>query len=182
MTKGKAPGAVCRGVLTWLIPAYFLVGCGTASQPKQAISVVTTTEFTSETEAEPTPPEAPRLVDQSPAVAIDEKRSIFFSLGSSTISQQEKTKLLDVADRLKNDRKVLVRLIGYAKDNGSRSFDLAVADARVASVGSALKALGVKPHQIVKNVTGGEKIPRTCRSAECRRKMRRVELVVSAAP
>ena len=81
---------------------------------------ITTTEFTSETEAEPTPPEAPRLLTRALPSQLMKKEHLF-SLGSNTISQQEKTKLLDVADRLKNDRKVLVRLIGYAKDNGSRS-------------------------------------------------------------
>ena len=72
-----------------------------------------------------------------------------------------------------------VDLTGHANDNGSPSYNLAVADARIQSVSASLKKLGVRPQQIKKSVIGGEKTPSICRSQDCRRKMRRVELIIS---
>lgn len=110
---------------------------------------------------------------------IDESSSVFFALGSSTVTPSEKGKLTLAAQRLKDDRELDITLIGHTDDNGSRSLNVAVADARVASVSAALKRLGVRTQQIKKKVSGSEKSSGVCRSEACRQKMRRVELVIS---
>ncbi len=106
---------------------------------------------------------------------------MFFALGSKTISARGKEKLRQVAMRLKHDENATVTLQGYANDNGSSSFNLAVADSRVGAVATYLRKLGAKPLQIKRKVIGGEKTPVNCRSSECRRLMRRVELIVSSS-
>ena len=119
--------------------------------------------------------------EQSAVVDVDEKYSIFFPLGSSTARWSEQEKLQTLAQKLKEDRGLSVTLVGHANDNGSRSFNLAVADARVESVSVALKKLGVKTQQIKKKIVGSEDLPRDCRSASCRQKMRRVDLFVATS-
>lgn len=181
MTEESTPGGLRYSVLALFIPVFFMVGCGSIAESQQSIPVVAMPEPPLDAKVEPKSPETTSLAEKSPSVVIDEKSSIFFSLGSSSISPLEKNKLRDVANLLKNDKAMRVTLIGYSNDNGSSSFNIAVADARVESVGTVLKKLGVKPHQIKKNVIGGEKVPSVWRSAEYRRKMRRVELVISTA-
>lgn len=172
-------GKVRNGVLAMFVPVVFVAGCSTTAEFRQSTPAVAMPEASPTTTVEPKQADTGSQVEQSPG-AMDEKHCIFFSPGSSSIGTQEKYKLRDIAAQLKSDRAMRVTLIGYSNDNGSSSFNLAIADSRVESVGAALKQLGVKPHQIQKNVIGGEKTPSAKRSAEYRRKMRRVELVVSS--
>jgi outer membrane protein OmpA-like peptidoglycan-associated protein len=153
-------------------------GCGTTYQPERSIQQVAN-DASPEARGELPTTEIPSLAEQNPFAAVDEKNSIFFSQGSSALSPSEKDKIQRAASLLKDDKGLSVRLIGRANDNGSRSLNLAVADARVEAVASSLKRLGVKTSQIKKTVIGGEKPPNTCRSAECRQMMRRVEFVFS---
>lgn len=105
--------------------------------------------------------------------------SIYFAPGSSSISPAGRSKLKRLAQRLLADKRQVVTLIGHANDNGSASFNLAVADSRIGAVASALKKLGIAAHQIQRSVRGDEEVPADCRSSECRRAMRRVDLVFS---
>lgn len=102
---------------------------------------------------------------------------IFFSLGSSTVSNKEKYKIDSLARRLLNDKNLVATLIGHANDNGSSSFNLAVSDSRVMAVAKQLRKHGVQRSQIRKEALGSERTPKSCRSEECRLKSRRVEFV-----
>lgn len=132
-----------------------------------------------EAKAASQPAVAANIAEQNVIAEVDEQSSVFFSLGSSTVKQREREKIVIAAERAKGDRGLYLTLIGHANDNGSRAFNLAVADARVESVSAILKRLGIKVNQLKKVVSGGEKTPSVCRSDACRRKMRRVELVFS---
>ena len=54
-----------------------------------------------------------------------------------------------------------------------------VQERRAAEEFAALKKMGVAAYQFRKWIVGDEKVPANCRSAECRRSMRRVDLVFS---
>jgi OOP family OmpA-OmpF porin len=60
--------------------------------------------------------------------------SIYFAPGSSSISPAGRSKLKRLAQRLLADKRQVVTLIGHANDNGSASFNLAVADSRIGAV------------------------------------------------
>lgn len=164
-----------------LLTVFFMFGCSSTPQPERPAQIASVVEPLPEPKTEARKSETTIAAEQNAVADVDEKDSIFFSLGSSTINQGEAGKLRHFSTLLKSNKALHVTLIGEANDNGSSSFNLAVADARVESVVTALKKAGVKPHQIKKKVVGGEKIPSACRSAECRRKMRRVKLVMSTA-
>ena len=163
-----------------LFSVLLMSGCGSSPAVPAMAAQESFAEPRAEAEASPVE-EAPHVVEQSAAVEVDIENSIFFSLGSSTINHSEREKLNLLAHELKENADLSVVLIGHAYDNGSPSFNLAVADARVESVSAMLKRLGVKSRQIRKRVNGDEHIPLNCRALECRRKMRRVELIVSQA-
>lgn len=152
----------------------FLSGCSTTSQPERQVQQEPKLPALTEAKAEPPLINTP---EQKAVSEIDEKMCIFFVFGSSAIRRSEKFKLRDVASQLTEDHGLSVTLIGRANDNGSRSINLAVADARVEAVAAILRKLGVKAWQIKKNVIGGEKLSGNCVSTDCRRTMRRVELV-----
>lgn len=181
MTKEPASCGLRSTVLMLFLPMFFMFGCGSTSQPERPIQVVAMPERLPEAKTESQPPETTSVAEQNAVAEVDDKNSIFFSLGSSTINQRERDKLRHIAILLKSNKAMYVTLIGHASESGSSSFNLAVADARVESVGTVLKKTGVKRHQIKKKVIGSEKISGACQSQECRRKMRRVELIISTA-
>jgi OOP family OmpA-OmpF porin len=114
---------------------------------------------------------------ESEAREIREEESIFFPLGSSTVSSKEKYKIDSLARRLLDDKNLIATLIGHANDNGSPSFNLAVSDSRVMAVAEKLRKHGVQRSQIRKEAFGSERTPKSCRSEECRLRSRRVEFV-----
>lgn len=156
-----------------------LAGCGTTSQPERPVPQVLKLPVSPEKKTESSPIKGISQPEKKTEAEVDEKMSIFFTFGSSTVGHAEKLKLGDAASLLKEDGSLSVTLSGHANDNGSRSVNLAVADARVEAVAASLRKLGVKTRQIRKNVIGGEKPLNNCGAAECRQKMRRVELVFS---
>lgn len=108
---------------------------------------------------------------------INEEECVFFPLGSSTLSSKEKHKIDALAQRLLDDKNLVVMLIGHANDNGSSSFNLAVSDSRVMAVAEQFRKHGIQRSQIRKEALGSERTPKSCRSAECRQRSRRVEFV-----
>lgn len=118
----------------------------------------------------------PKAVEKSEGLPVNPEESVFFSPGSSAIASSERGKLKLLAGRLLNDRRQSVTLVGYAANQGSRSFNLAIADARIGAVANALKKQGVSTYQIRRQVGGAVKST-NCRSSECWRLLRRVDFV-----
>lgn len=181
MIKGLASQGLRISTMGLLLPMFLVFGCSSTSQPERPIQAASGTESLIETQRASQYSEKTATAEQKAVAEVDEKNSIFFSLGSSSINQQGRDKLQHIASLLKSNKGMSVTLNGYANDNGSSSFNLAVADARVERVSSVLKKSGVRTRQIKKRVIGGEKIPSACKSQECRRKMRRVELIIATA-
>jgi len=118
---------------------------------------------------------APTAANVDPS-AIKEG-NIFFEPGSTAVDVAEKAKLRRHADYLKAKRKETVTLIGHTSDAGSRSFNLATAEQRVTAVSKLLKSYGVSPRQIRPHSVIRDRIPDACKSPDCSRMARRVELV-----
>lgn len=119
---------------------------------------------------------------QAPAAAekrapLVEEDNIFFRTGATQIDPAERHKLQPHAQRLKADSKQLLTLVGHTDDQGSRSYNLAIAESRVDAVFQALRSLGVPARQLQRYPAGEEMAGTGCQSSECRRLMRRVELI-----
>ena len=156
----------------------FLVGCSIQPQQiqpgTQEVSVEQKVEDGRRTTTLGSNKESQSLPEELPMIA--EESAVFFSLGSATLSYKEKQKLEIIAERLVADRHLHVVLMGYANDNGSSSFNLAVSDNRVTTVATFLRKQGVHTGQIRVQALGGEKVATNCRSAKCRQQFRRVGL------
>lgn len=103
--------------------------------------------------------------------------SVFFPAGGTELDAASLKRLAALAERLKAMEEGIVTLHGYTDHLGSPSYNLAIAEQRVNAVATALRRNGIAATQIRRNAVGSERVPAACRSVQCRRLMRRVELV-----
>jgi len=109
--------------------------------------------------------------------AINVENSVFFPPSGTTVDQASRQRLLKHAARLKENPNLQVILAGHTDHLGSPSYNLAIAEQRINAVMDVLRAQRIPVTQIRRQVIGSEEVPVNCKSAECRRKMRRVELI-----
>ena len=122
---------------------------------------------------------APIGTEGQPVKAISEHNTVFFSLGSFSVGDEEKEKLRQHGAYLKANPRRTVTLVGNAEVQGSRSYSLADAEARLAAVSKWLRAYGASLGQIRRNLVDSVKRSATCRSTDCGPQSRRVELEFS---
>lgn len=168
------------------LSALLLSGCATFSEPMFDDS--TEQQGTAEPRASVTKVETAQSTQQAvsaanPVVeektlksAVDRENSVFFPPDGTTVDAEGRRKLVEHAARLKADPSLSVTLVGHTDDLGSPSYNLAIAEQRVNSVFSILRAQGVPVTQLRRYGMGSEAMGRACRSPECRALMRRVEL------
>lgn len=129
-------------------------------------------------QAEPAKPVANPLLDEKAAMAaVDTENSVFFHSSDSTLDAAGRQRVLEHAARLKADPDLAVTLVGHADHLGSRSYNLAIAEQRVNAVFAVLRSEGIPVTRIRREAVGSEQVSPACRSVQCRKLMRRVELV-----
>lgn len=180
MIKCSQPSALVLATVLTLV----LGACATQVRqnepPKQEQAVVSEAKGNLDS---PLPTGKPTRMDEHPdageeAPVITAENTVFFTLGSAALAYKDKRKLETIAERLVGDRTLHVSLLGYANDNGSTSFNLAVSDNRVVAVAAFLRKQGVHSEQIRVQALGSEKNPSNCRSSKCKQAFRRVDLVI----
>lgn len=179
MTKRSLKSALFAAITLPL-----LAGCASQFQQEQLHKQAPPVGSKAEIDHRTSPEEATAGITPKPEnvaeelPAITEERTVFFTRGSAALNYRERQKLEIIAERLAADRSLHVTLLGYANDNGSSSFNLAVSDNRVSAVAAFLRVRGVHGSQITARALGSEKVSLNCRSSNCRQKFRRVDLLV----
>lgn len=107
---------------------------------------------------------------------------VFFTRGATAVDAEGMNVLLQHAERLRGNARLVVTLIGYTDHLGSRSYNLAVAEQRVTAVAAALRSMNVPKSQIRRKSAGGEGGRTECKNEGCRADKRRVDLVYSELP
>lgn len=161
-----------RARLAALLSAALLVGCATpppAKAPEPAPAATSKAPVDKTPESEPGP-------DERPLAVRDEANNVYFELRSTLIDDTGKATLREHAERLKANPKQKVTLVGHMDDLGSRNYNLAITEERLAAVSSQLRALGVQARQIRRDRASGESDSPPCKNEACRALMRRVEL------
>lgn len=162
-----------RWLSGWLALAAVLAGCagappvevGSPGEPAVSVSPAPL----------PMPPAEVAEKEAPPPLAPAD--NVFFRAGATQLDAAEQSKLPAHARRLKDDPRQVLTLVGHTDDQGSRSYNLAIAEGRVEAVFRALRKMGVPARQLQRYPVGREKTRRGCTTAECRQTMRRVELV-----
>lgn len=119
----------------------------------------------------------PRVVEAPATTVLDPENNIFFKADEIQLDSEDNQKLQRHAQRLKDNPKLRVTLVGYADDQGSRSIQLAKAEQRLDAVFQSLRRMGVAVRQLKRYPVGREKTNPGCNAADCHNTMRRVELV-----
>lgn len=122
------------------------------------------------------PPAAQAVAEEVPANPVLEENNIYFRSGSTQVDAAGEQKLRLHASRLAENRKAVVTLIGLTDDQGSRSFNLVIAEQRIEAVARILRANGVLRNQLRFYARGNKAPDQACKTPACREKMRRVEL------
>ena len=161
-----------------LLAALILSGCASRGLPPAPVEPAAPRADAPAPAAEPAaPPVSPAVVAEKQVIAaVDGENSIFFASAATDVDEAGEHKLRLHAARLKEDSKLRVRLVGYTDNQGSRSYNIALAERRVKAVYDLLRKFGVSSLQLRHTSVGGEMANKSCRSAECRNLMRRVEL------
>ena len=176
-----------------VLAASGLAGCATApteptrTETGQAAAVVAEAPAQNAAvpaEAAPAPDVAASPAADPPAAPVelppvDEASNVFFASRSAWIDASGQQKLRDIADRLAGNRRATVLLIGHSDGQGSRSYNLAITEERLNTVGKLLRSYGVAAHQLRRNRVGSIRRTPDCNDEACWRLARRVELVVS---
>ena len=123
------------------------------------------------------PPVADKPSEAQIMAQVNLDNSVFFPAGGTELDAASLKRLSALAERLKAMEEGIVTLHGYTDHLGSPSYNLAIAEQRVNAVATALRRNGIAATQIRRNAVGSERVPAACRSVQCRRLMRRVELV-----
>jgi outer membrane protein OmpA-like peptidoglycan-associated protein len=145
-----------------------------ASRPASANSAPASKPGSSFTSPTDTPSAAP---PERAATFSHDRSTIYFPQRVTTVDRIGKEKLRLHAEHLKQNPKRAVVLTGHTDDQGSRSYNLIIAEERVEAVSKLLRAYGVPNRQILRKSVHRNKSPAGCVSTDCRQKMRRVELM-----
>ena len=179
-------GPSCRSLRSALglavCTVFAVLGLGGCSTPRPVAQPPANESQPVATPAIPVPSQdvAPVPVPKEEAeVLVPEENNIFFALRSVSISEAQKDKLRRHAARLKANRKNIVLLIGHSDGQGSRNYNVAITEERLAAVEQLLRSYGVSISQIRRNRSASVRSTKQCATDVCRQQMRRVELVFS---
>ncbi|RMH40376.1 MAG: OmpA family protein [Deltaproteobacteria bacterium] len=145
-------------------------------------------------------PECPQVVDQCPdqpaqtpdgcpkkyknvvvtKSKIELKQTIYFETGKATIKPVSFGLLDEVAQALKDNPTITVRIEGHTDSRGSRAYNLRLSDARAKAVRDYLIAKGIAPERMVAQGFGEDVPIADNRTAEGRAQNRRVEFVITS--
>lgn len=156
MTRTTAYGILIGGLLA-------LAGCNSASN-------LTTPDVTNATAA--------GFVDMKPGseeeFMLNVGRRIYFSQGSSIVSDEAKMTIVRQADWLKKNTKWLIKVQGHADDPGSEAANKSLSTKRAEAVMAALVAEGVQAKRMWTKGYGIERPVTDCDDITCKSQNRRV--------
>ncbi len=120
----------------------------------------------------------PVVSEKTLIAAVNPQHNVFFPSAGVALDSEGRSRLIELANRLKASPDLVVTLVGHSDDLGSPSYNLAIAEQRVNTVYAVLRSQRVPATQIRRYGVGNEQMDLACKSEECRKKMRRVELIV----
>ena len=160
-----------------LLVTLALAGCSTLPANRTEAPPAATTNLPPSTQSENKGTEPAELTSTgNPEPAAIEADNVYFQLRSTAVDEAGKQKLREHAERLKQNPKERVTLIGHMDDLGSRNYNLAITEERLMAVNRQLRSFGVPARQIRRSRAASESSSTPCRNEACRALMRRVEL------
>lgn len=172
----KAFAVTSRSVGFFCLLALSVSGCTSLQAPASSAQQASPVNESGALSAKSSAAEAPPASEEKPAATVSDDKVIYFPLRVAIVDDAGKQKLRQHAQYLKQNPKSFVMLLGYIDDEGSRSYNLAITEQRILAVRKLLRTYGAPMKQIRRK---SEKTQSKCASADCRQKMRKVELIFS---
>jgi len=175
-------GVVPRGLC--LVATLLLAACssvpGDISKNSPTADTASLTVTGNQIQSEDKKP--PQTASRSPAQATPEsadqasEQTIYFASGNAGLSEENREKLKQAAQYLKQNPKRLVTLMAFSDSLGSRTYTLAIMDKRLGIVAEALHDLGIAKTRIRKILISQKGPKRICATPDYRGEEQRVEL------
>ncbi len=133
-------------------------------------------------EGQPIPISNPDRTGWTPNAEILKAETVYFDFDQSAIKSGETSKIQHVADHLKKESSVAVRVEGNCDERGTEEYNRSLGEKRALAVREALVALGIAPDRI-DTVSYGEDKPAAEGHTEAAwSKNRRADFVVLTPP
>lgn len=169
------PGSAVSLVLCLVVAA-----CATPDTPRGPLGGTVSPPPAVPVPPRPAPVEEPDLRAQpaeGPLPDLNPKDNVYFAQGSTAIDDSGRETIRQHGERLKNNRRLVVTLIGHSTDRGSTEYKVALGQKRIDAVAEVLRSAGVASGQIRKqSVPSGKSARDRCASEACHQLDRRVEL------
>ncbi|MCL4557996.1 MAG: OmpA family protein [Deltaproteobacteria bacterium] len=134
----------------------------------------------------PPPPPAPVVTEKKPRVILEKAQkkiviteAIHFETGRATILEDSYSLLNEIAQVLKDNPTISVRVEGYTDNVGSARYNLRLSQARADSVMRYLVSQGISPDRVEARGFGMMEPIASNKTAEGRAKNRRVEFTIT---
>jgi len=115
--------------------------------------------------------------DEGPLPALNRRDNVYFSQGSAEIDTAGRETIRQHAERLKNNRQLIIMLVGHSTDRGSMEYKVALRQKRVDAVAEELRSAGAASGQVRKrSYPLDQPTVDRCATEACHQVDRRVEL------
>jgi OOP family OmpA-OmpF porin len=174
-----------KNVFMLLVAAAFAVGCATTEEPKPAPQPAPAPAPTPAPTPQPAPPPpapkpapAPKPKPKPVAEKITFAADVLFDFDKSVIKPEGKSKLDDLASKIKGINLEVVIAIGHADWVGTDEYNQKLSVRRAESVKAYLVSKGIEPNRVYTEGKGEKQPVADNKTREGRAKNRRTEIEV----
>jgi OmpA-OmpF porin, OOP family len=170
-----------KNLFSLLVAAAFAVACATTEEPKPAPKPQPVPTPAPKPEPKPAPPKAepkpegkPKPVAEKVTFAAD----VLFDFDKSVIKPEGRSKLDDLASKVKGINLEVVIAIGHADSIGSDEYNQRLSVRRAESVKAYMVSKGIEPNRVYTEGKGEKQPVANNKTADGRAKNRRTEIEV----
>src|SRR5436853_3835438 len=180
----KAGGAMVTNVFAVLVAAAFAAACATTEEPKPAPKPEPVPAPAPAPKPPPPPAPAPKpepkpeAKPQPVAEKVTFAADVLFDFDKAVIKPEGKSKLDDLANKVRGINLEVVIAIGHADSIGSDAYNQKLSVRRAESVKAYLVSKGIEPNRVYTEGKGEKQPVASNKTADGRAKTRRTEIEV----
>ena len=171
-----------KNLFLLLVAAAFAAACATTEEPKPAPKPQPVPTPAPKPEPKPAPPSKPEAKPEAKPKPVAEKvtfaADVLFDFDKSVIKPEGRSKLDDLASKVKGINLEVVIAIGHADSIGSDAYNQRLSVRRSESVKAYLVSKGIEANRVYTEGKGEKQPVADNKTAEGRAKNRRVEIEV----
>jgi OOP family OmpA-OmpF porin len=169
-----------KNLFAVLVAVAFAAACATTEEPKPAPKPQPIPTPAPKPEPKPAPPPAPKPEAKPKPVAekVTFAADVLFDFDKSVIKPEGKSKLDDLANKVKGINLEVVIAVGHADSIGSDEYNQRLSVRRAESVKAYMVSKGLEPNRVYTEGKGEKQPVASNKTADGRAKNRRTEIEV----